>query len=181
MNSFAAQGSMGYLEGKKLTNFLGKSRCCEEVVDSVLREVGSWLMITKEFKDYSLSIFMNNWITGISLNIPRLSKALMDCHPPNMGYFKMTFGGESKENSGSVGFGCVLYDWYGHVIRVISGLLGVCDSTKVESMWLLVGLHEIKKLGIGGCIVERDSGVVIAWEKGKGERHWCVEIGSLCI
>lgn len=53
---------------KEITELLkAKNRGCSKVVDSIIREVGSWLMVIKEFKELSLSMLTNNWVTGISI------------------------------------------------------------------------------------------------------------------
>lgn len=48
------------------------------------------------------------------------------------------------------------------VILVLSGHLEICDSTKAEVMGLLMGLGELKKMIIWGCMVEGDLAVVIS-------------------
>lgn len=54
-------------------------------------------------------------------------------------------------------FVCVIRDNNRNMVRVLCGPLGVCDFTKVEVM----GLHELKKMGVRGCLVEGDSATVI--------------------
>lgn len=87
---------------------------------------------------------------------------------------KLNFDGRSKGNPRQVGFGCVLRDHSDKVVRVISGPLGMCDSTTAEAMGLLFGLRELKQLGIKDCVVEGNSMTVIRWEYGKGDGSWCL-------
>lgn len=66
--------------------FEDKGRDCYEVVDSILREVGSWLMIMKEFKKLSLSLFYRDWVTSISIQPPQVSKAMVVWKAPALGW-----------------------------------------------------------------------------------------------
>lgn len=50
--------------------FQNKSRNFEEVIDVIIWEVGSWLIVTSEFKDISLLDFVRDWITSISWSTP---------------------------------------------------------------------------------------------------------------
>lgn len=75
------------------------------MVNSVVRKVGSWLLVTKVFKGYSLSIFMRDWLTSISINPLRVSKVTMRLIP-NLGGLKLNFDGSSKGNLGTTGWVC---------------------------------------------------------------------------
>lgn len=79
---------------------------------------------------------------------------LSDWVPPPERCLKLNFDGASKGNPGPVGFGCVLRDHSSKVIRAIFGPLGVCDSSSVEAMSLLMGLRELNRLAVHGCLVE---------------------------
>lgn len=52
---FIAWGPLGIWRERNNIVFEGESRSCSEVVDSIIREVGSWLIVTKEFKGFLLS------------------------------------------------------------------------------------------------------------------------------
>jgi len=80
---------------------------------------------------------------------------------------KLNFDGSSEGNLGLAGFGCVVRDCHGSIVCVIAGSIGSCDSTKAESMELLMGLRELKNLKFSKVSVEGDSLVVIGWELGK--------------
>lgn len=54
------------------------------------------------------------------------------------------------------GFDCVIRDCQGLVIRVVVGPLGHGDSTRVEVMGLLIGLHELRNIGASHGCVEGD-------------------------
>lgn len=58
------------------------------------------------------------------------------------------------------------------VSRALSGLLGVCDSIKAEAMSFLMGLLELKQLGIFDCLVEGDSSIVVSWGLGNNSGVW---------
>lgn len=99
-------------------------------------------------------------------------KCLRFVDPPRDGCLKLNFNGASKGNSGPVGFGCVLRDRSGAIVWFCCGLLGVCDWTKAEVMALLMGLRELKKLGLHASLVVGDSATVIGWGKEKGGGSW---------
>lgn len=73
-----------------------------------------------------------------------------------------------------MGFGCVIRDHSTKVLRVICGPLGICDSIKAKAMDLLLGLRELKKIGVIDCMVEDDSATIISWGLGKGDGSWCL-------
>lgn len=77
-------------------------------VDASIQEVGSWVLITKEFKDLSHSMLMRDWKTAISLNAPRNSVVPLDWLPPSESLLKLNFDGSSKGNTGPSGFGCMI-------------------------------------------------------------------------
>lgn len=96
----------------------------------------------------------------------------MSWKPPIVGGLKLNLYGSSKGNPSPAGFGCVVRDYNGNVILAICGPLSVCNSMKAEVFGLLIGLHELKSMGIIGCIVEGDSAVVTGWRLGKGIGSW---------
>lgn len=49
----------GIWKERNLRIFKGKNEGCWEVIDAITREVGSWLMVTREFKVMSLSQFVH--------------------------------------------------------------------------------------------------------------------------
>lgn len=58
---------------------------------------------------------------------------------------------------------------------VICGPIVSCNSTKAETLGLLMGLRELKKLGAHGSTAEGDSFTTIEWGKGIGEGSWKLE------
>lgn len=70
--------------------------------------MGCWIFITKESQDLSNSMFLSDWKSSISLNIPRGCNGFMPWKPPNEGVLKMNFDSPSKGNLGPEGFGCVV-------------------------------------------------------------------------
>lgn len=55
---------------------------------------------------------------------------------------------------------------------MLCGPLGRCNSTKDETMGLLMGIRELKRMGAVGALIEGDSVVVIGWGQGKGCNTW---------
>lgn len=138
-----------------------------EDIDSILCEVGSRIMVSKEFNELSLNDFMRDWVSGIS---PSTSKAREPMKVPLcVGKVKLNFDGLSFGNPGPAGFGCVACDDLSDMVFVLCGPLGRCDSTKAELFGLLEGLHMLKELGIYGCPVVGGSKVVVS---GKCEGSW---------
>lgn len=41
--------------------------------------------------------------------------------------------------------------------------LGVCDSTKAKAFTLLMGIHELKYMGLTGSFVEGNSLAIVRW------------------
>lgn len=66
-----------------------------------------------------------------------------------------------------MGFECVVRDHNGIICRISCGPLASCNSKKAETLTMLLGLRELKKIGISSCIIEGDSAVVIGWGQGK--------------
>lgn len=111
-----------YMEGKERNwrTFEGKSRSCKEVADLILKEVGSWILITKEFKDFQPALFQRDWITSVSVHKPKEMKAILPWNPPIMGSWKLNFDGASKGN---------LYrDCNSKVILAVCGPMRACNS-----------------------------------------------------
>lgn len=84
----------------------------------------------------------------------------------------MNFDGASKGNPGLAGFGCIIRNNLADIIRAYCGPLGNCDSIKAEALALLLGLRELRRLGLAQCIVEGDSQTVISWGSGRGDISW---------
>lgn len=60
-----------------------------------------------------------------------------------MGQLKLHFDGASKGNPGQAGFGCLLRDHDGVVVRVVPSL---CVTIKAEVMGLLMEMRELKRM-----------------------------------
>lgn len=80
-----------------------------EVIDSILCEVGSWLLVKKEFEDCSPNEFMRDWSLCISLPT-KLSPLIGDWVPPPRGKVKVNFDEASFGNPGPPAYGCVVRD-----------------------------------------------------------------------
>lgn len=92
--------------------------------------------------------------------------------PSPLGVFKLNFDGSSLGNLGPSGFGCVIQDSQGEIIRIIAGRIGFVDSTKAEVLGLLMGLREIHNLNLHGSLVEGDSKVVVGPGLGCSSSFW---------
>lgn len=153
--------------------FLGKARNCEEVIEAIIRELGCWLKASPNFKDILLADFLRDWVTTIScLSFQSKSPCISSWREPSNEILKLNFDGASKGNPGPAGFGCVICDHNGNISLVLSGLLEYCNSTRAETMGMLMGIRELKKLGASGAIIEGDSAVVIGWGNGKVCNSW---------
>lgn len=129
-------------------------------------------MVTKKFKGLDLASFHRDWGTCISLSILRGSIMEVECEPLIVDMVKLNFDGSSKGNLGPAGFGCVVLDHKGSIIRVICGPLRDCNSVKMETPALLFGLRELKAMGIRDCCVEGGCNMVIGWGEGIGNGSW---------
>lgn len=138
----------------------------------MLREVISWVGITKEYKEYPLNNLLMDWCIAISTSGMREIPMPAKWFPPKEGFLKMNFDGAPRRNLGPGGFGGVIRNSSSHVICVICGPLAKCESTKAETIGLLMDLQELKKMGAYGTMVEGDSSSVIGWGKGTGEGVW---------
>lgn len=152
--------------------FEGKHRSFMEVIDSMIREMGGWLFVTKDFHGSCMANFIRDWKTCISIDCSGGESLSSRWCPPPIGIFKLNFDGSFFGNSGPSGFGCVIWDVEGEVIRIIMGPVGMVDSTKAEVLGLLMGLWQIRDLNFSGSLIEGDSKVVIGWEKGGLLGYW---------
>lgn len=162
----------GIWKERNLRIFEERCNCSNVVIYSIIREVGSWLFVTKEFDGLSLSDFVNDWVTVMSLRFPVHKVYVPNWIPPPPGFLKLNFDGSLRGNSGLCGFGYVIRDHQGDIIRVIVGPLGHGDSTKAEVLSLLHGLRELKRIGVSLGCVEGDSKVVIGWYSGLCDGVW---------
>lgn len=92
--------------------------------------------------------------------------------PSFVGSVILNFDGSSKGNPGPAGYGCLIRDREGNVMISMVGLLGECDSIKVELYGLLMGLRECKRMWLKSFVVLWDSKAVIGWGRGKGDGSW---------
>lgn len=107
------------------------------VIDSILGEVFSWLLVTKEFHDCSQNDFMRDWVACISMTYNPNDRQSKVWVPPLVGMLKLNFNGASFGNPGPTGFRCVIRDSHGVIIHVRYGPIGRNDSTKAELIGLL--------------------------------------------
>lgn len=98
---------------RNLRIFEDKHKPSNELIDLIVREVGSWLFVTKEFQGMSLADFVHDWNTCISLASFRKTSPVSCWMPPPPGVLKLNFDSSSLGNPGLSGFGCVIQDSHG--------------------------------------------------------------------
>lgn len=139
-------------------------RNIEEVIETIIRDEGSWLHVTAEFKGLFLLDFLRDWVISISYS-PPTNQIRKDgsWKPLPHGTLKLNFDGASKGNSGPTNYKCAVRNHEGILIKDLCGPLAQCDSTMEKTQSLLKGLKELKNMGMMGCFIEGDSEVVIIW------------------
>lgn len=93
------------------------------MIDSILCKVGSWLLVTEEFKECYLNVFMRDWVSCVSSS-PHEFDHVIDWVPLRAGKVKINFDGASSGNPEPAGFGCVMRDSRGSVFVVKCGSWG---------------------------------------------------------
>lgn len=78
-----------------------------EVKDAISRDVGSWLLVSKEFKGFHLASFMRDWVITISLNPNLVMHTQSPWSPPPKGSLKMNFDRSSWGNLGPADLGAL--------------------------------------------------------------------------
>lgn len=96
------------------------------MIDSILCEVGSWLLVNKLFKDCFMNLFMRDWVSCISM-YPRLFHVRSGGWvPPMVRKVKVNFDG------------CIMRDSFGSIIYVKGG--GNGDAIVAEVVGFLESL-----------------------------------------
>lgn len=80
------------------------------MINSILCEVGSWLLVNEEFVDFSLNDFLKNWSLCITSYSCHVSSSYPSWVPPLRGKVKINFDGASFSNPRLVVNGCVVHD-----------------------------------------------------------------------
>lgn len=155
------------------------------MVDSIICEVSSWVLVKKEFKGWNLNDMIRDWCRVY--RVPHIAPPLvLDWIPPLGGQVTINFDGASFGNLGPVGYGCLMRDSQGSIILVKGGPLGRCDVNHAELIGMLEGLKMLKSKGFFNCSVEGDSKTIISWGRGDSEgfwrlRHYIYEIQALSL
>lgn len=79
-----------------------------EVWDSVLCEVGSWLIVFMEFIDVLLNDIMRDWSACLCMYSHRELMQTKEWYPPSIGNLKLNFDGSFMGNPGTAGYGCIV-------------------------------------------------------------------------
>lgn len=145
-----------------------------DLIDSIVRDVCSWVSGLEEFQDIPPYLLLVDWASALSLIMPMVWKQSLSWIPLPHGALKLNFDSVSKGNLGQAGYSCVIRDHDHKVIRAICGPLGECDAIKAEATSLLMGLRELNRLRLKSCEVEGDSVVVISWGRGDNLANWCL-------
>lgn len=97
----------GISEERNRRIFEDKERCMWAVIDSIVCEISSWVLVKKEISNFSLNDIVRDWVTCIKdLNVAQKVPPF-SWNPPDVGTFKINFDGASCGNPGLFGFGCV--------------------------------------------------------------------------
>lgn len=91
------------MERKNKRVFEDKKRNIWVVIDSIICEVGLWLMVKKDFKELSLNEFVRDWVTCISISSASKRVKVLELSPSEVGKVKINFDGASFGNLGLVG------------------------------------------------------------------------------
>ena len=86
---------------------------------------------------------------------------------PPVGIFKLNFDGSFLQSAQRGGFGGVIKDWNGNVIRDFSRPVDFFDANEAEVFALLLGWRQLLQLGVCNPILEGDSFSTIQWASGK--------------
>lgn len=143
--------------------FEDKKRHICAVIESIICEVNSWMLLNPAFKDCSLSDMVRDWITCISACPPQRIPPNLDWVPPCEEKLKVNFDGTSFGNPDLAGHGCVLRDSHRSIILVKDGPLGICDANHAETIGLLEPLKKLKAGGHNGCYMQGDSMIALRW------------------
>lgn len=92
--------------------------------------------------------------------------------PPPLGVLKLNFDGSYIREEHRVGFGCVIRDHDGTVIRSYSGQIGTTNTNEEEISSMLIGCRELKLLYAFNSIMEGDSHPTLPWGSSPGDYPW---------
>lgn len=70
------------------------------VINSIICEVASWVLVKKKFKDVSMTDIVRDWITCISISPSMKNVWMMDWVPPCMRKLKVNFDAASLGTQG---------------------------------------------------------------------------------
>lgn len=142
------------------------------VIDSIICEVSSWVLVKDKSKSYSLNDMVRDWRTCISGGLGHPPPILGEWNPPPMRKYKINFDGSSFGNPGPASYGCIMRDHGGAICLVRGVSLGHCNTIEAELIGLLISLKLLKDKGHYDCIVEGDSKSVVSWGKGESLGSW---------
>lgn len=129
---------------RNLRIFENKARSSKEVLEAVIREVGSGIVAVLDFRGLPLSLVISDWFSSLAWSRPSRGSVVKDWIPPPVGIFKRNFDGASRGNSSVAGFGCVIRDHALLIVKSCSGLLGICGTIEAKARAVLMGLRELK-------------------------------------
>lgn len=87
------------------------------VIDSIVCQINSWVLVKKEFNNCSINDVIRDWVSCISDFNGVNNDPLLDWIPPIFGKRKVNFDVASVRNPRPVAYGYVMQDSQGHVIR----------------------------------------------------------------
>ena len=87
----------------------------------------------------------------------------------------MNFDGSFVQSVQQGGSGGIIRDWNGIIIRNFSGPVYSSDANEAELFALLIGCHELSRIGVLNPILEGDSFSSIQWGSGRAIHPWRLE------
>ena len=91
---------------------------------------------------------------------------------PSAGVLKLNSDGSYFHDIQKGGIGGVIHDCAGKVIRNYSGPVDSMNANAAEVYAMLIGCHELLRLGSSNAIIEGDSYLAIQWGPGKASYPW---------
>lgn len=78
------------------------------IIDSIICEASSWVLVKNEFSVFSMDDMMRDWATCISVPVYGKKEDHGVWTPREAGKVKINFDGASFGNPGMAGFWCVM-------------------------------------------------------------------------
>lgn len=146
----------------------------DEIVQYIVSVVSEWAGRMPAFIGIPLEDLNRSWAYYFSGG--RHSKMVdnISWHSPPEGSLKLCFDGSYVHQICMRGFGRVIHDWSGRVIKNFSSPISSSDANGAEVFALLVGRSKLQKMGGYNAIIEDDSFSAI--QSGKSSFSWRMSV-----